>query len=106
MKPAYHLFDCFGVELEYMIVRRDTLDVFPAADRVLHAVAGAYDSEVEIGEIAWSNELALHVIELKTSGPASALTGLAAKFQDSVRRINAILAEHDAMLMPDRKSVV
>ena len=100
MKPAYHLFDCFGVELEYMIVRRDTLDVFPAADRVLHAVAGAYDSEVEIGEIAWSNELALHVIELKTSGPASALTGLAAKFQDSVRRINAILAEHDAMLMP------
>lgn len=100
MKPGYHLFECFGVELEYMIVHRESLDVFPAADRVLHAVTGAYDSEVEIGDLAWSNELALHVIELKTNGPAASLDGLAEKFQASVARINGILAKHDAMLMP------
>lgn len=100
MSADYHLFDCYGVELEYMIVNAETLDVFPAADRVLHAVAGAYESEVEMGELSWSNELALHVIELKTNGPAGALKGLDEKFDASVRQINDLLKPHGGMLMP------
>lgn len=100
MSADYHLFDCYGVELEYMIVDAETLDVLPAADRVLHAVAGAYESEVEMGELSWSNELALHVIELKTNGPKGALKGLEDKFDAGVRQINEILKPHGGMLMP------
>ncbi len=100
MSAEYHLFDCFGVELEYMIVDTTTLDVFPASDRILHAIAGSYESEVEIGALSWSNELALHVIELKTNGPATALENLDALFDASVRQINEILAPHGGMLMP------
>ena len=65
--------EVFGVELEYMIVDRTSLDVSPVADRVLEAAAGEIVGDVELGEISWSNELALHVIELKTSQPASSV---------------------------------
>ena len=94
------LFEGYGVELEYMIVDATTLGVRPITDRVLAEVAGEITTEVELEEIAWSNELALHVIELKTNGPASSLDGLAEQFQQHVRRINQILAGHDARLMP------
>jgi len=94
------LFEAYGVELEYMIVDATTLDVRPITDKVLAEVAGEITTEVELGEIAWSNELALHVIELKTNGPASSLEGLAGQFHEQVRRINQILASHHARLMP------
>ncbi|MFH0793725.1 MAG: glutamate--cysteine ligase, partial [bacterium] len=58
-----------------MIVNRETLDVLPVTDEVLRAVSGRYESEVEQGALAWSNELVLHVIELKTNGPAKSLKG-------------------------------
>jgi gamma-glutamyl:cysteine ligase YbdK (ATP-grasp superfamily) len=94
------LFQAFGVELEYMIVDARSLSVRPIADRVLEAAAGEIVSEVECGEIAWSNELALHVIELKTNGPAPSLAPLPGLFQEQVRRINHILKAHGARLMP------
>ncbi len=97
---SYHLFDVFGIELEYMLVRSDTLDVDPSADRVFLEVNGDHRGEAERGEIAWSNELALHVIELKTNGPAASLDGLDAKFHGSAREINAILEPAGARLMP------
>jgi len=95
-----HLFEGYGVELEYMIVDRDSLDVRPIADRVLEAAAGELTGDVERGPLAWSNELVLHVIELKTNGPASNLAGLAGLFQDDVREINGLLAQWNACLMP------
>lgn len=100
MNRPFQLFEAYGVELEYMIADRSSLDVRPLSDRVLHAVAGAYDSEVEMGPLSWSNELVLHVIELKTNGPAAGLGGLGERFQHDVNRINGILAEHDALLLP------
>jgi len=98
--PPWHLFQAFGVELEYMIVDAQTLAVRPITDQVLHSVAGEYLSEVDLGEVAWSNELALHVIELKTNGPASALAGLAELFQRNVWRLNELLRPLGARLMP------
>jgi len=95
-----HLFEGYGVELEYMLVERETLAALPAADRVLAAAAGEITSEVTVGTLSWSNELVLHVIELKTDGPAARLAGLADAFQDGVRRINDILAPWSARLMP------
>lgn len=100
MSPPYHLFDCYGVELEYMLVDRRSLDVRPITDEVLKDVAGAYVSDVDVGPLSWSNELVLHVIELKTNGPAPRLDGLHRDFQADVRRINDLLAPRAACLMP------
>lgn len=94
------LFAAYGVELEYMIVDSRSLRVSPIADQLLQSVAGEIASDVELGDISWSNELALHVIELKTTEPARELEPLAAQFQEHVGRINALLAPLDARLMP------
>lgn len=96
----FSLFEVFGVELEYIIVCDDTLSVKPIADRVLFDVAGTYTSEVEFDDIAWSNELALHVIELKTNGPTRDLAGLPEKFHQHTLHLNRLLQKHDARLMP------
>jgi gamma-glutamyl:cysteine ligase YbdK (ATP-grasp superfamily) len=97
---SLHLFEKYGVELEYIIVDAETLDVKPICDQVLQKVAGAPVSEVEMGKLAWSNELVLHVIELKTNGPLANLAELPGLFQQDVNRINKILAEFDACLLP------
>lgn len=94
------LFARFGVELEYMIVDRTGLDVLPVADEVLRSITGDFESDADVGELSWSNELVLHVIELKTGEPASDLAGLERHFDDSVRRINGILDGHGGMLLP------
>ena len=97
---ALHLFEAFGVELEYAIVAADSFDVLPVADELLRAVAGAYVSDVERGEVSWSNELALHVVELKTTVPARALDSLPGSFQENVRQINRLLESLGGRLMP------
>jgi len=95
-----HLFDAFGIELEYMIVGSESLDVLPVADRVLRAAAGEETNEVERDALAWSNELALHVIELKTNGPVAALDGLSSLFTDDIREINRMLEALGGRLLP------
>jgi hypothetical protein len=96
-----HLFAGFGVELEYMLVDRETLDVLPAADRLLAAAAGGrLLDEIDLGDISWSNELALHLVELKTSGPVMSLAGVAGRFQENVEKANGLLDRFGARLMP------
>jgi gamma-glutamyl:cysteine ligase YbdK (ATP-grasp superfamily) len=97
---AHHLFDVTGIELEYMIVESDSLDVLPIADDLIRAECGNIASETFVGEIAWSNELVLHVIELKTNGPVRSLAGLDAEFQKSIDRIGQHLAGFEARLLP------
>jgi gamma-glutamyl:cysteine ligase YbdK (ATP-grasp superfamily) len=58
------------------------------------------EAEVEFGPIAWSNELVLHVIELKTNGPSPRLNGLAQHFQENVRRVDKELEAFGARVMP------
>lgn len=94
------LLQACGVELEYMIVSRDTLAVMPIADEVLKAVAGEYVGDVERGALGWSNELVLHLVELKTNGPVRHLAGLGGTFHAGVREINALLEPMGARLMP------
>jgi glutamate---cysteine ligase / carboxylate-amine ligase len=100
MPPPLHLFDAIGIELEYMIVDTDSLEVRPIADAVLQDVSGAIVSEVEHGRINWSNELVSHVVELKTNGPAAGVDGLAEEFQQHVEEINRRLGPHSARLLP------
>lgn len=95
-----HAFAGYGIELEYMIVDRHDLSARPLADRLLRDVDGQIANEVEHGALAWSNELVMHVVELKTNGPAAGLDGLDGLFHASVVEINRRLHEHGAQLLP------
>ena len=94
------LFEVFGVEIESMIVDSDTMAVSPVCDRLLAEVGGDSATEVERGRLAWSNELVLHVLEFKTNGPASSLSGLSSAFHASMMEANAVLREMGARLLP------
>lgn len=109
---SIHLFQAFGVELEYMVVDRDTLKVRPVVDKLLQEAGklpGAdveadgnpdYPNQVEFEDIAWSNELTLHVLELKTTEPAKKLEGLDQHFHRHITRISQMLADMNCMLLP------
>lgn len=94
------LFEAFGLEVEYMLVDGESLDVAPAADQLLEAAAGELTDEFVNGEIAWNNELALHVIELKCNGPRPSLGGLGKAFAANVRLANDKLGREGLRLMP------
>jgi len=101
MQPSrIHLFQAFGVELEYMVVDRDTLQVKPITDELLKHELGSYGSDYENGMVTWSNELVLHVIELKSTKPEYNFNALENAFAENIKRINAILSGWNAMLMP------
>lgn len=100
MPNNWHLFERFGVELEYMIVDAASLQVRPIADKIVHAIGVGRKNEVKHGKLRWSNELVLHVIELKTDGPARSLARLAADFQEEVHYLNNLLGEYACMLLP------
>lgn len=91
MKKKYHLFEVYGIELEYMLVNNHTFKVAPQVDELLTLKAGELKSDIENGSIAWSNELVAHVVELKTNGPAKSTTDLAEKFHKNILEINEIL---------------
>ena len=100
LPPRLHLFQAFGVELEYMIVDRDTLNIRPLADELLKAQLGAYGSDFENGRVTWSNELVMHVIEIKSTQPESDFPALRDEFVSNVTRINTLLENWNAMLLP------
>lgn len=100
--PPLGAFAACGIELEYMIVDCDTLDVLPVADRLLQHATGAATpvDEVARGRFAWSNELVLHLVEVKNARPDAGLASLAAGFQAEVGAIGRLLADFGARLMP------
>lgn len=100
MSKKYHLFEVYGIELEYMLVYNNTFKAAPIVDELLSAKAGEQASDVENGAIAWSNELVAHVVELKTNGPSDNLDALSDLFHKNVMEINAILKPLQAHLLP------
>ncbi len=95
-----HLFQAYGVELEYMIVDRETLNVRPIADDLLKHEIGEIGSDFENGVVTWSNELVSHVIELKSTKPEANFSSLENAFADNVKQINKVLENWNAMLLP------
>ena len=81
------LFEGYGIELEYMIVDRKTLDVLPVSDEVLRSAAGRYVNNYISGSMGWSNEFVSHVMELKNNDPRPSLKGLAHAFQKQVAHV-------------------
>jgi carboxylate-amine ligase len=100
MSKKYHLFDVYGIELEYMLVHNSNFKVAPIVDQLLTKKEGKLTADIDYGNIAWSNELVAHVIELKTNGPTANLNNLAALFHENVIEINQLLESLNAQLLP------
>jgi carboxylate-amine ligase len=100
MSKKYHLFEVFGIELEYMLVNNSNLNVTPIVDELLRLKNGTLSDDVDNGTIAWSNELVAHVVELKTNGPTAELNTLSNEFHENILEINAILKPLNASLLP------
>lgn len=100
---AHSIFSVTGVEIEYMLVDRQTLQILPIADKVIQALSGfdTIENEIELGNIGVSNELALHVLELKSLQPVKDLVALEAQLQAVHQQIQQLLSQRfDASLLP------
>lgn len=97
---TYSIFEAVGIEIEYMIVDRNSLSVRPLAEKLLTLKDGTIENEIEMGVINWSNELVSHVIEFKLASPVSSFDGLSGEFQKQVYTVNKKLEEYNAMLLP------
>jgi carboxylate-amine ligase len=101
---AVKAFSAYGVEIEYMIVSRETLDVLPIAPAVLARLSGKGEgmppTDVTCGTLGWSNELVCHLLELKNPKPATSFDELSREMSQEVARMNALLEPLAAQLMP------
>lgn len=97
---SYHLFEVFGIELEYMLVNSDSLKVSPVVDQLIKLKSGEITSDVPNGRIEWSNELVAHVVELKTNGPTNDLESLDELFAANITEVNGLLKSINCTLWP------
>lgn len=106
MTSNYPIFSVLGLEIEYMLVDRDTLAVQPESDAILAALNSdslseeEHASEAILGDIALSNELVLHVLELKNNGPKPVTAPVAAQFQQAIQQLQPVLEHHNLQLLP------
>lgn len=96
----YPIFSVLGIEIEYMLVDKDTLEIQPKSDLILKQLAGEQVCEVVLGEIAASNELVMHVIELKNNGPKPPHHPIANQFQQTIQQLQPLLDQHNLLLLP------
>src|SRR5947207_11407747 len=66
---ALHAFAGYGIELEYAIVDRGSLEPRPLAEPLLRALDSARPKRIDGVNIDWSNELVSHVVEIKNVAP-------------------------------------
>lgn len=94
LKKKYRLLEVTGIELQYMVVDRNTLQV--------RSVDGNAPARPEgtVADIERSDEPVGHVLELKTTKPTRNIPRYRRKFVAEVAAINAQLEKHDCMLLP------
>lgn len=98
-KP-FRAFEVAGMELEYPVVDRD-LNVVSLVEPAFRVLAGRGTSDIELGALGFSNEIADHVLEIKTTAPVRSLREAEAVLYEGVQRFTAVLrGEFDARLMP------
>ncbi len=97
---TYKLFEVTGIELDLMVVDRDTLRVRPIVDTLFEDLAGALTNEVSHGKVTLGNQQVCHVVEMKAAKPTKRITGLRKKFIHEIGVVNAALAKHNATLLP------
>ncbi|CEK09503.1 glutamate-cysteine ligase family protein [Legionella hackeliae] len=96
----YPIFSVLGIEIEYMLVDTQHLNVQPQSDLILKALANELVNEVSLGDIAVSNELVLHVLELKNDGPKPPDAPIAQQFQQAIEKLHPLLAANNLQLLP------
>lgn len=93
-------FEVAGLELEYPTVDGN-LDVAPLVEPAFRVLAGRGTSDVDLGAVGFSNEIADHVFEVKTLAPVASLADAEAALADGVRRFAAVLRDElGGRLMP------
>lgn len=93
-------FEVAGLEIEYAVVDRD-LNAVSLVAPALRSIAGRPTSDVDLGMVAFSNEIADHVIEVKMPEPSANLALAEAHLADGVQRFSAVLRdEFGARLLP------
>src|SRR3989339_119867 len=97
---SYALFERFGIELEYMVVDQQTLDVRPMVDQLFFDATGSFVSDVERGAVTWSNELVSHLVELKVTDPVSDLASMETALYQNVLEIEKLLSSRGLGLLP------
>jgi glutathione synthase/RimK-type ligase-like ATP-grasp enzyme/gamma-glutamyl:cysteine ligase YbdK (ATP-grasp superfamily) len=96
----YRPFEVAGMELEYPVVDAD-LDVVALVEPALRLLAGRPASDVELGPVSFGNEIADHVLEVRTAEPVESLAEAEAALAEGVARFSALLRdEFGARLMP------
>ena len=96
----YRPFEVAGMELEYPTVDRD-LNVVSLVEPAFRVLAGRGTSDVDLGAVAFSNEIADHVFEIKTQQPVRSLAHAEAALAEGIQRFSAVLhAEFGARLLP------
>lgn len=96
----YRLFEVVGLELEYPVVAAD-LEIRHLVAEALERLHGRPTSDAELAGAGFSNELADHVVELKTPVPERSLVRAEAVLAGGVRALNRLLADGwGARLLP------
>jgi glutathione synthase/RimK-type ligase-like ATP-grasp enzyme len=96
----YRPFQVAGMELEYPTVDRD-LNVVSLVEPAFRILAGRGTSDVDLGAVGFSNEIADHVFEIKTQAPVRSLADAERMLAEGIQRFSAVLhAEFGARLMP------
>ena len=100
LEYPHALFSVIGLEIEYMLVDADTLNIQPKSDVLLTALAGTLTNAAILDQITISNELVLHVIELKNHIPQHPCANLAQLFQKTIEALQPLLKIHNLTLLP------
>ncbi len=99
-RKHYRPFAVAGMELEYAVVDRD-LNAVSLVEDAFRVLAGRPTSDVDLGEVAFSNEIADHVFEVKTPTPVRSLHAAEEALFDGVQRFTTTLRERfGARLLP------
>lgn len=99
-RTHYRPFEVAGMELEYAVVDRD-LNAASLVEPALRSLGGRPTSDVDLGRVAFSNEIADHVFEIKTPTPMRSLVATEAALAEGVQRFSEVLrSEFGARLLP------
>lgn len=100
MSSDLHLFEAFGIELEYMVVDSDTLDVRSLVPDFFKKKLNKLGSSYEEPQVSWSNELVKHVIELKCTSPVGSIENISNEFAAAIKKTNDVFKEWNACVLP------
>jgi gamma-glutamyl:cysteine ligase YbdK (ATP-grasp superfamily) len=96
----YSIFSVLGVEIEYMLVDRDSYNIKPKSNLILKALKERNTQNAQSNIIEISHELVSHVIELKNNEPQPPNNSIAEQFQKFILNLQPILQEQNLVLMP------